>query len=33
MASPPENGRAAEIRRDMEQWRRKNPGRDFGREM
>ncbi|MCZ7593662.1 MAG: hypothetical protein M5U16_01185 [Hyphomicrobium sp.] len=32
-ASPPVSDRAAEIRRDMEQWRWKNPGRDFGREM
>lgn len=32
-ALPPTKSRAAHIRRDMEEWRKRNKGRDFGREM
>ncbi len=32
-AAPTTGSRAADIRRDMEAWRKKNKGRDFGREM
>lgn len=32
-AAPPVGSRAADIRRDMEEWRKQNRGRDFGREM
>jgi hypothetical protein len=31
-ASPPQ-ARAEDIRRQMEDWRKRNPGQDFGREM
>lgn len=32
-AGPPAGSRAADIRRDMEDWRKRNKGQDFGREM
>lgn len=32
-AGPPAGSRAADIRRDMEVWRKRNKGQDFGREM
>lgn len=32
-AAPPAGSRATGIRRDMEQWRKRNKGQDFGREM
>ena len=32
-AAPPAPSRAEQIKLDMAEWRKRNPGRDFGREM